>query len=622
MVSNPPRGLGWAVAVAAALPALLGAAPTVYWLDSAELAGAAATLGIAHPPGHPLVALLGKALQLVPFGSIAFRANVLQALCLGGAAAAVYALAAAILARARAGADAPAPTWAPHAAAAAVALLLAWSPGAVLQGERAEVYALHLALVAGAAALLARPRAGPRETAGAALLFGLGLANHHLLALAAAPALALLVPWRRADGARALARHAALAFFAAAAGLATYAYLPLRAARLPALQWGFPDTLAGFVDVVSAHAFQKSVTLADSAAAGGTPLARLAGIAAHCGGQLAWAGAAAGLAGLAFLLAAPSARGARRAGAALALLALGTAAAQALVGFDPDNPDAAGYLLPAVAALAIAAAPALEALRALAAPHLGARRAGALALAAVAPLLAVAQLPGAALASLASTWDARTTALAIESAVPTDGALVLSSFRLVFPMQYFRAVEGWRPDTLFLQRKFYFDGQRALYATHDPRIGFMLGDYARVPGDLQPEILAFIGVRRPVVVEYDLWIDAAKLGPATPVGLALLLGAARPGVAPAPAVGLAPPRATVVAAQEAFWNALGIALGGPADPETTRTLLWIHYELSRWGFASGNPGLGASELARALALAPDDPDLRALAGATAPPPAR
>jgi hypothetical protein len=216
----------------------------------------------------------------------------------------------------------------------------------------------------------------------------------------------------------------------------------------------------------------------------------------------------------------------------------------------------------------------------------------------------------------------RTTALAIERSVPTDGALVLSSFRLVFPMQFFRAVEGWRPDTLFLQRKYYFDGQRSLYAAHDPRIGFMLGDYAHAPGDLQPEILAFVGLRRPVVAEYDLWIDATKLGPATPVGLALLLGAARAGFAPAPSVGLAPPRATVVAAQEAFWNALGVSLGGPEDPETVRTLLWIHYELSRWGFASGNPSLGAAELTRALALAPDDPDLRALAGATAPSPPR
>ena len=42
---------------------MAGLAPDVYWLDSSELAAAAWQLGVAHPPGHGLAALLGPAVE-------------------------------------------------------------------------------------------------------------------------------------------------------------------------------------------------------------------------------------------------------------------------------------------------------------------------------------------------------------------------------------------------------------------------------------------------------------------------------------------------------------------------------------------------------------------------------
>src|SRR5947207_14559492 len=64
-----------------------GVAPGMYWLDSSEFAAASFELGVAHPPGHPLALLLGKACALVPLGSVAFRVGLASALA---AAVAVY----------------------------------------------------------------------------------------------------------------------------------------------------------------------------------------------------------------------------------------------------------------------------------------------------------------------------------------------------------------------------------------------------------------------------------------------------------------------------------------------------------------------------------------------------
>ncbi|XP_068110482.1 protein O-mannosyl-transferase TMEM260 isoform X2 [Hyperolius riggenbachi] len=55
--------------------------PSVPGGDSGELITAAYELGVAHPPGYPLFTLMAKlAMVLVPFGSIAYRVNLLCSL--------------------------------------------------------------------------------------------------------------------------------------------------------------------------------------------------------------------------------------------------------------------------------------------------------------------------------------------------------------------------------------------------------------------------------------------------------------------------------------------------------------------------------------------------------------
>jgi len=58
---------------------LLTLAPTISGEDSGEFITAAATLGIAHPPGYPLYCLLGHLFSWMPLGTPAWRINFMSA---------------------------------------------------------------------------------------------------------------------------------------------------------------------------------------------------------------------------------------------------------------------------------------------------------------------------------------------------------------------------------------------------------------------------------------------------------------------------------------------------------------------------------------------------------------
>src|SRR5882672_291283 len=82
--------MGPIVFAAALVVYAITAAPAVGWLDSAEFVAAAQTLGISHPPGQPLAALLGRAVAYLPFGDVAFRVNLASAIAGAAAACALY----------------------------------------------------------------------------------------------------------------------------------------------------------------------------------------------------------------------------------------------------------------------------------------------------------------------------------------------------------------------------------------------------------------------------------------------------------------------------------------------------------------------------------------------------
>lgn len=215
----------------------MGACRTIYAGDSGELVAAAATLGIPHPSGYPLYVLLGKLWTLaVPLGSIAFRMSLFSAFFAAAACGLLYWLARRQGLAAEAG--------------LAAALLLAFSPSFWSQANVQRVYSLNAFFVVAVTAALVewhrRRRFGLLVLA--AFLAGLGATNHTVMVpvglaagiFAAASEPALLASPRRI----------AACAGAAAAGLLPYVYLPWRSRQEPRLDWGDPETLARFLDVV------------------------------------------------------------------------------------------------------------------------------------------------------------------------------------------------------------------------------------------------------------------------------------------------------------------------------------------------------------------------------------
>ena len=111
----------------------MGASRTIYVGDSGELVAAVHTLGIPHPSGYPLYALLGKLWTLLlPLGSVAWRMSLLSAVCAAGTSALVFA----ILRVAGAG----------RLAATFSCLLLAFGPSFWSQATVQRVYSLNALL--------------------------------------------------------------------------------------------------------------------------------------------------------------------------------------------------------------------------------------------------------------------------------------------------------------------------------------------------------------------------------------------------------------------------------------------------------------------------------------------
>lgn len=218
--------------LAAAVPAavyLFSSYPTLSsYRDAGDMAAGAWTLGVAHPPGYPFFVLLGRAwTTLLPFGSPAYRLNVLSALA-AGLAVALTAWAAARAARA-AGRERPNPPalWA--------AVTLAAAPAFWHLATLSEMYALNALF--GAALLALAVLEGPRPVLAGAFLLGLATANHQTV-LALAPGL-LWAAWPRLSRRQWL--WASGLFFL---GASVFLFLPIRALGDPWLNWGDPSTPA------------------------------------------------------------------------------------------------------------------------------------------------------------------------------------------------------------------------------------------------------------------------------------------------------------------------------------------------------------------------------------------
>jgi len=214
--------------------------------DGGDLIAAARTLGIPHPSGYPTYTLLAWLLTQLPIGVIAYRVNLLSAVCASVAVGLFCFTAQLVLPDDRH----------PRLLPAITALILAFSSLLWSQAVIAEVYALLMFFASLLLWLLVRWREEKRdrELWLAAFALGLALGNHLTILFLAPAALIYLWPERR-HWLRARTLLPGVALFVL--GLSVYVYLPLAARHRPPVNWGNPQTWRGFLWVVTGEQYQR-----------------------------------------------------------------------------------------------------------------------------------------------------------------------------------------------------------------------------------------------------------------------------------------------------------------------------------------------------------------------------
>ena len=591
------------------LPLLLGlavllgylfcAGPTFYWLDSSELTAAAWSLGVAHPPGHPLASLVARLICLLPVGTIAFRVTLASALAAAGATSLTAVLCGQVLQRLESADEhqhrARGPAWITPLAVSVATLTVGLSYSLWFQAVRSEVYALNLlTLLGGVCLVLQWDRTGDRrQLLVAVLICGLALCNHHFLVLLALPGVSLFMLLRRpAPGYRRLAPAIVLV---GALGLCTLAYLPLRARAAPEVNWGSPSTPQRFYWVVSAKTFQKAVDKAAretlSHRGGGALFAVVGGL-----GPMA---AVMALGGLYFLW---RRRRSWKVGLLLTLLSGGNLLSPLTVGFDPLNADAHGYLAVAVAFLGPGLAVFVVVLaRAASAKSKLLPALICLAACGVALQQGVASLPR---CDLRRHWAAEETARqAME--LPHGALLFTSYFETIFNIWALRAAADHRPDLGLVHRGFLgMPGYIEDLARLNPGLGSMPAAWRRA-GKLRLADLDTLAARAPLAVEFDLTVPGLLASRLRPAGLMLAYGAPRVARSSDPGV--------LARHRQRFQRWHQLLVRHPPDLETRRSMTWAHYLMTWFACQQGRRTMARYHHRRAALLSPQSVQLQSLA---------
>ena len=218
--------------------------PTINFGDSPELISSAYTLGIAHPPGYPLYSLTGKLFTYIPWGeSVAQKINFSSAFF---SAASIFFIAMIVASSGKA--------YSPEGAIISALFLMA-SPTLWSQAVISEVYALNLFLFTLLLYLsfLWWKTADKRYLFAAVFIYGLGLANHHTLIAFIPVLLTFILAGRRKD----LKSPGQILFLCLffILGFSVYIYLPFRAMQSPPMNWGDPQTVGRFLDVILRRQF-------------------------------------------------------------------------------------------------------------------------------------------------------------------------------------------------------------------------------------------------------------------------------------------------------------------------------------------------------------------------------
>lgn len=246
------------VLIGAAWVYLATLCPTTYFLDSGELATAAWTAGISHPPGQPLWTMVNWLFaHLVPVGQPAMRVNLCSAMTsLAGSVLAAFTVWELFnwmgLSRNK--------DWGVALTGPLASGLYAIAGTTWLYATVTEVYALHgvflwAVLWTSIRAVRATdPSICRRRTFLGAFVYGLAWSNHPSIVLVGP---ALLWIMFRAWWWRQLLANVPLLIAGLALGLLPELYLPLRAAANPAMNWGNPITWDAFWRQITAWQYQS-----------------------------------------------------------------------------------------------------------------------------------------------------------------------------------------------------------------------------------------------------------------------------------------------------------------------------------------------------------------------------
>lgn len=506
-LSRLDRRAAFATGLAALAVYVYTLAPTVTGEDSGEFIGAAFTLGVPHPPGYPVWTMLAHLFTWIPLENPAWRVNLFSAVC-GAATVSLLVLIGITLTRRR-------------TPAVLAALLFAFSRVFWEQALIAEVYTLNTLFLAAILLIALRGvRAGnPGACSALALLAGVSTGVHNTMLLllpfwAIFTWLHLPAPLRR--DAAFHAKNGGLFLL----GLVVWLYLPLASRLDPAVDWGDPETLARWWDVVRREQFAFMVEQYPRSL--GRFAAQLSTMGRFWVKDYLTIGAFLGAAGAVALW-----RRDRFLAAFLTLMALSTVVAITWMQNFEQNREwlwvMRVFMLPAefITAIGIACALAWGGGRRIRSFLTGLAMAGILG----ALLIHSAQ-------SKRAYFYAEDYGRAVLAGLPENAIFVAGPDHQAFPTLYLQAVEGERPDVTLLRKYGYLD----LHAV--PELAGAIQDawlpYPKLR--YEPEILGWLlnHTSRPLVLARETAIADASVR-FHPLGL--FVQALRPGEEPAQAPG-------------------------------------------------------------------------------------
>lgn len=243
-------------------------APGLSFIDSGELAAVASTLGIAHPTGYPLFAILGRSVLMIPAGLDEILLLNLFAALVTSLAVVFFFSSAFQFQKLVSGtkgrvAGETRPTLFVLIPPLLGSLLFGLSKTVWSQSVVIEVYGLHLLLLLMTLTAFLKaveryrtePSVVPRSLFLASFLLGLGFTNH-MTTLLIVPAILFLYSriWGFRRNGMGLLAKLSLPFVA---GLSVYSYLPIRAGVHPPLDWGHAASAETFFRHVSGKQYRS-----------------------------------------------------------------------------------------------------------------------------------------------------------------------------------------------------------------------------------------------------------------------------------------------------------------------------------------------------------------------------